>query len=185
MNRLTQFIGRNISGKKVFSLFIITNVVYVLMLLVTIPKTMAFANGIKLLDIMPLGYDYNYVNELFNALGEIGRKTYLTSQIPVDMFYPFLFGFSYCLVLGYFLKKLNKLKAPYLYLCLLPIIAGVFDYLENFGIIVMLNSYSNLTPLLVSTTSVFTIIKSISTTLFFITLTILLLSLGFKCLKKK
>ena len=62
----------------------------------------------KLLDMMPTGYDWNYVNELFNTLGENGRKIYLTKQIPMDMFYPLLFGLSYCLIFAYFLKKLEK-----------------------------------------------------------------------------
>ena len=110
MKRLIKFINSNISGKKVLGLFILTNVVYVFMLFVTIPKTMGFSNGMKLLDMMPTGYDLNYVSELFNALGKIGRETYLTNQIPVDMIYPLLFGLTYSLLLAYSLKKLNKLK---------------------------------------------------------------------------
>src|SRR5690554_3746095 len=103
------------------------------MLTVTIPKTMSHANGLNLLDMMPAGYNLNYVDELFDSLGEIGRETYLTNQIPVDMIYPLLFGLSYCLLLAYLLKKLKKLNAPFIYLCLLPIIAGIADYMENFG----------------------------------------------------
>jgi len=184
MNKLIRFIERNISGKKILLLFILTNVIYIFILTVTIPRTMAFSSGMKLLDMMPLGYDFNYVNELFNTLGEIGRKTYLTTQIPADMIYPLLFGISYCLILGYFLKKLNKLKTPYSYLCILPIIAGVFDYFENLGIIVMLNNYPDLTPFSISTTSVFTILKSITTSVFFICLIVLLISLGIKYLNR-
>ena len=102
MNYLTGFIERNVSGKKVLLLFILTNIVYVFMLTVTIPRTMAFSSGMRLLDMMPLGYDFNYVSTLFNQLEEIGRETYLTNQIPVDMIYPLLFGLSYCFLLGYF-----------------------------------------------------------------------------------
>ena len=185
MNRLTKFIERRITGKKVLLLFILTNMVYVFMLTVTIPRTVAFSNGMNLLDMMPMGYDLNYVSELFNTLGKNGRETYLTNQIPIDMIYPLLFGLSYCLLLGYFLKKLNKLYTPYSYLCLLPIIAGIFDYLENFGIITMLNTYPDLTNLLVSSTNIFTILKSVSTSLFFITLIIVLISLGISGLNRK
>ncbi len=155
------------------------------MLTVTIPKTMGFSNGMKLLDMMPTGYDLNYVTELFNSLGEIGRKTYLTNQIPVDMIYPLLFGLSYCLLLAYFLKKLNKLNTPYIYLCLLPIIAGIADYLENFGIIAMLKSYPQLTEITVKTTSSFSLIKSISTSAFFIILIIVLLIVGIRVVSGK
>ncbi len=184
MKRLTKFIKGNISGKKVLGLFVLTNAVYVFMLTVTIPKTMGFSNGMKLLDMMPTGYDLNYVSELFNSLGEIGRGTYLTNQIPVDMIYPLLFGLTYCLLLAYFLKKLNKLNVPVTYLCLLPIIAGIADYLENFGIIAMLKSYPELTEIAVKTTSSFSVIKSISTSIFFIALIVILIILGIKFVKR-
>ncbi|QFZ55748.1 hypothetical protein FEZ18_13530 [Oceanihabitans sp. IOP_32] len=184
MKRLTKFIEKNISGKKVLGLFILTNAVYTFMLTVTIPKTLEFSNGMKLLDMMPTGYDLDYVSELFSLLGENGRLTYLNNQIPLDMIYPLLFGLSYCLLLGYFLKKLNKLNSPYKYLCLIPIIAGIADYLENFGIIRMLKSYPDLTEISVNTTSLFSLIKSISTTAFFIVLVVMLIILGIKLMKR-
>tara|TARA_R110002049_G_scaffold306408_1_gene504802 strand:- start:191 stop:649 length:459 start_codon:yes stop_codon:yes gene_type:complete len=146
---------------------------------------MEFSNGIKLLDMMPTGYDLNYVNELFISLGENGRLTYLTNQIPVDMIYPLLFGLSYCLILGYFLKKLNKLNSPYIYLCVIPIIAGIADYLENIGIIIMLKNYPELKETTVYTTNIFSVIKSISTSIFFIVFIVILITLGIKILNRK
>lgn len=181
---MNKIIERNVSGKKVLGLFMLTNLVYAFMLMVTIPKTMGFANGMNLLDMMPTGYDYTYVNELFSALGDNGRETYLTNQIPVDMIYPLLFGISYCLVMAYFLKKLNKLNTPFVYLCLLPIIAGIADYLENIGIIVMLKTYPEITEPMANTTSIFSVIKSMSTSIYFITLIVVLLVLGINYFKK-
>ena len=64
---LKKIIEKNSSGKKVLGLFILTNLVYAFMLLVTIPKTMVFSNGMKLLDMMPTGYDYNYANKTRNS----------------------------------------------------------------------------------------------------------------------
>jgi len=138
MSGIKNIIKRNLSGKKVFILFVLTNLVYAFMLIVTIPKTMTFSKGFKLLDMMPMGYDLEYINTLFDTLGEKGREVYLYNQIPVDMIYPFLFGICYCLLIAYFLEKLNKLNSSFFYLCLIPLIAGVADYLENFGIIIML-----------------------------------------------
>lgn len=174
MKRLLKFIHKNSSGKKVLGLFILTNAVYVFMLTVTIPMTMEFSSGMKLLDMMPLGYDLDYVDKLFETLGEGGRGKYLTSQIPVDMFYPLLFGLSYSLLFGYFLKKLNMYNAPYFYLCFLPIIVMIFDYLENIGIIIMLKTYPQLTPNLVDTISVFSTLKSVLASVVFICLVIIL-----------
>ena len=184
MNRIAKILEKNISGKKVLSLFILTNVIYLFMLMVTIPKTMGFSNGMKLLDMLPTGYNQDYVNELFRTLGENGRDIYLTNQLPVDMIYPLLFGLTYSLLLAYFLKKLNKLKHPFTYLCLLPIIAGIADYLENFGIITMLNSYPDLTETTVNATNTFSVIKSVSTSMFFIALIVVLIILGIKFVKR-
>ena len=183
MNRFAKILEKNISGKKVLGLFILTNVVYLFMLMVTIPKTMGFSNGMKLLDMLPTGYNQDYVNELFRTLGENGREIYLTNQLPVDMIYPLLFGLTYSLLLAYFLKKLNKLKSLFTYLCLLPIIAGIADYMENIGIITMLNSYPDLTEITVNATNTFSVIKGTSTSMFFIALIVILIILGIKYVK--
>jgi mannose/fructose/N-acetylgalactosamine-specific phosphotransferase system component IID len=114
---LIKIIEKNISGKNVLGIFVLTNLVYAFMLMVTIPNTMAFSNGMKLLDIRPTGYDFDYVNKLFSTLGNTGREIYLNTQIPVDMIYPLLFGISYSAVMTYFLKKINKLNTPS---CLMP-----------------------------------------------------------------
>jgi len=153
------------------------------MLAITIPRTMQYSNGIKLLDMMPTGYDSEYIMTLFNTLGEKGREVYLFNQIPIDMIYPFLFGISYCLLIAFFLKKLNKLDSIYWYLCLLPIIGGVADYFENFGIIIMLNNYPDLSKITMSATNIFSILKSIATTIYFISLIIILIILGIKKVK--
>ena len=121
MKSIKELIKRNISGKKVLLLFILVNLVYVFMLAVTIPKTMGFSKGLKLLDMMPGGYNSEYIKTLFGNLGEVGRSVYLYQQIPVDMIYPGLFAISYCLVMGYFIQKLQKLDTVYFYLTLLPL----------------------------------------------------------------
>jgi hypothetical protein len=185
MERIRKIIDKNLSGKKVLLLFVLTNIVYAIMLIVTIPKTMTFSNGMKLLDMMPMGYNSEYINSLFEALGENGRQVYLYSQLPVDMIYPFLFGISYCLLIGYFLKKLNKLSSVFFYLCFLPLIAGIADYLENFGIITMLNNYPNLSQSLMDATNIFSVVKSMTTTVFFVALIITLLILGIETMKER
>lgn len=185
MERLRKFIDKKLTGKMVLSLFVITNIVYAIMLIVTIPKTMTFSNGMKLLDMMPMGYDSIYINALFEALGEKGRQVYLYSQLPVDMIYPFLFAISYCLLIGFFLKKLNKLNSGFFYLCLLPIIAGIADYFENFGIIKMLNNYPDLSQVLMDATNIFSVVKSMTTTVYFVALIIILIMLGIKTMKER
>lgn len=185
MKRIRKIIAKNSTGKKVLFLFVLTNLVYAIMLIITIPKTMTFSNEMKLLDMMPTGYDSEYINSLFEALGEDGRHAYLYGQLPVDMIYPFLFGITYCLIIGYFLKKINKLSSVFFYLCFLPLIAGIADYLENFGIITMLNNYPNLSQTSMNATNYFSIVKSMTSTVFFVSLIITLLILGIKTIKER
>ena len=77
MNEIRKVINENLTGKKVLWLFVITNLVYAFMLVFTIPKTMAFSKGMKLLDMMPAGYNSEYIKTLFDTLGEKGRDVYL------------------------------------------------------------------------------------------------------------
>jgi hypothetical protein len=184
MEKLRVFIGRNLQGKKVLGLFVLTNLIYILMLTITISKVMGYADGMKLLDMMPTGYDLDYVNALFEALGPMGRDAYLYHQLPLDMVYPALFGISYCLVLAYFLKKLNKFDTRLFYLCLLPLVAGFVDYMENVGIINLLTIYPNLTCGIVTTTAFFSLFKSSTTTLYFLILIGTIILFGFKTLRK-
>lgn len=145
------------------------------MLTVTIPAVMQYSGGLDLLDMMPGGYSADYVMTLFNKLGDVGRNTYLYKQIPADMIYPLLFAIGYSLLLGYILNKLGKFESRLFYLCYIPILSGMFDYLENMGIILMLRSYPDISKSLIQTTSIFSVCKSVTTTLFFVTLIILLI----------
>ncbi len=173
------------SGKKVLTMFILTNIVYVFMLVVTIPNVMEYSGGMDLLDMMPGGYNTDYVITLFNKLGDVGRNTYLFRQIPADMIYPLLFAMGYSLLLGYLLNKLGKFESMLFYLCYIPILSGLFDYLENIGIILMLKGYPDIPAGLIKLTSIFSVCKSVSTTIFFVMLIVLLIMLGINKLNRR
>jgi hypothetical protein len=166
-------INRYSTGTTVIILFVIAQIIYFLMLFYTIPIVTNFANGMEIFDLQPTGFSSNYALTLLEGLGAEGRDYYLYRQIPLDMIYPSLFGISFSLLLNYIFKK-AKLCSKYYILTLIPLFAGLFDYIENIGIILMLTSYPSFSSLLANVTSLFSILKSISTTLFF-----LLLFIGF------
>jgi hypothetical protein len=182
---IKELVYRNIEGRKVFVLFVLTNLWYVFMLLVTIPKVLTFSGGMRIFDLMPMGYESEYARSLLEQLGVAGREAYLYFQIPVDLIYPCLFGITYCLILAYLLDKLNSLNKQYFYLCLIPLLAGMFDYLENFGIVNMLISYPDLTHAAIQLTSFFTVFKSLLSTISFILLIVMLGMFGLKVLWRK
>lgn len=182
---MKQGIYRNIDGKKVLLLFVVTNMVYVFMLTVTIPWVMGFSGGMKLFDMMPMGYDPEYALLLLDKLGQEGRHVYLYNQLPVDMIYPLLFGITYCLLTAWFLNKLNTLKEEPFYLCILPLLAGLFDYLENFSIINMLMKYPFLTDTAIQTGTFFSVFKSLFSTISFTVLIVLMIKYGYRKLIMK
>ncbi len=173
--KIWQFLDKHSTGKKVIFFFIVTQIIYSIMVFGTIPNVMSYADEMKLLDMMPTGYDFNYVTILMASLGPSGRSAYLYQQIPLDMIYPLLFAITYFLLLALVLKEIVKSKSTLYYLCFIPVLAGVFDYLENFGIISMLKSYPSISDLLAQTTNLFTQAKSYSTIAYFIVLLIFIL----------
>ncbi len=173
------------SGKTVLIFFVLSTIIYFLMILITIPNVSGFANGMKILDMMPEGYDDQYVNTLFSELGENGRHAYLYYQIPLDLIFPALFGVGFCLLFAFFLKKLNQITSPFFYFSLLPLIAGISDYIENIGIITMINQYPNYSSETVAITSTFSFLKSSTTTIYFIALIFVLIAFGVQYVKSK
>ncbi|MCW5906306.1 MAG: hypothetical protein KIS94_00460 [Chitinophagales bacterium] len=157
----------SITGKHVVILLLLTNAVYALMLLKTIPMVMSYAGNMKLPDMMPTGYNAAYINELMQQLGEEGRHIYLTRQLPVDMVYPFLFGACYAYLTAYFLLQLDKLNGWWRLFIFFPVAGGLFDYAENIGVVRMLNAYPNISNSLTAYTSLFTVLKSAFTTISF------------------
>lgn len=182
---IRKLIQNNIGGKKVLTFFLLSTAVYVIMLAITIPRVMSFSGGMKILDMMPTGYNAAYVNELFIKLGESGRQAYLYGQLPFDLIYPALYAIGFCLVLAWLFNRIGKLDGNLIYFCLIPVIAGVFDYCENFGIITMLKSWPEIPANLITVTNLFSILKSGFTSVYFIVLMVVIITFGAKLITKK
>ena len=174
MNKSITYFQKISSGRIVLFSFILTMAVYLLMLLYTIPKVESFAPGIALFDLSPAGYSYQHATSLFEALGETGRSVYLYQQLPADFIYPGLFAISYSLLLIWLFAKSFKPDSKIFYLAIVPALGGLFDYLENVCIVLMIKSFPDLSQELVTVASSFSVLKSIFTTGFF-----LLLLIGF------
>ena len=181
MKKLISILQNKSSGKNVLLFFMPAMIVYVAMLSYTIPSVEKYANGMKLFDLSPGGYSYEYAEELLTTLGESGRDLYLYNQLPVDFLYPALFAISCSLLLSWLFLKIKDPSSRLFYFCFVPVAAGVFDYIENILIICLISSYPDISPEQVELSSFVTIAKSALTTIFFIVLTIV----GLACFAKK
>lgn len=170
MKKLIHILQNNASGRLVLVLFLITMAIYLTMIFYSIPSVVSFAPELVLFDMSPTGYSYQNAMELLGVLGPEGRSVYLTMQLPLDFIYPGLFAISYSLLLVWLMLKSLSHQSNMFYLAIVPILAGVCDYIENVFIIVMINSFPDLSSSIVETASLFTIMKSSITTIFFVLL---------------
>lgn len=170
MKRLIGFVQGISAGRNVLLFFIPASVVYFVMVLYTIPEVTQHAPGMKLFDLLPAGYSLAYALDLLSTLGEEGRSLYLHRQLPLDFIYPALFAVSCCFGLAWLLAKVFSKDSKLFYFCLVPLAAGLFDYLENICVASMLVLYPDISQQLVFVASAMTILKSVLTTAFFVVL---------------
>jgi hypothetical protein len=91
-------------------------------------------------------YSAQEVTSLFEVLGEDGRQTYRTVVGIIDMIFPLVYGGLFTLVIAWLLRKLTAPSSPWMFVSLLPLTGVIFDYLENFTILRLLNQYPDISP---------------------------------------
>lgn len=180
--RMVEKLQEYAQGRIVLMLFGATLCVYLTMLLYSIPSVLKLTPTMKLFDMSPGGYTHAYAKELLSAIGPEGRRLYLTRQLPLDFIYPGLFAITYTLMLVWLFSKRYDRQSKIFFLVFVPAVAGLFDYLENIVIILMLRSFPDLSFELVKISSIFSISKSVFTIIFFL---LLFYGLGVLVLKKK
>jgi hypothetical protein len=153
-------ISQNLNGRTVLLLIGMTQIIYFIMLKVTIPAVESYAEGMAILDMIPFGSGYEYTINLLQNLGDDGRLIYRSVQLPIDMAYPFFFAISYGMLISYLIRKLDYNHSALSYLPFIPIAAGIFDYLENISIYYLLDGYPNVSVFDVTVSNSMTIIKS-------------------------
>jgi hypothetical protein len=170
-------------ARLVLALFLVTQAVYLAMVLLTLSHLRVLAGGMEPFDLLPAGYDIGYAMRFLEAIGSEGRDYYLSRQIPLDLIYPGLFAVSYALLWLWLLARAGGGPASLRMIAWLPILAGLADYAENGLVAAMLTRFPELSTVLVTTASVLTMAKSAITVLYFVALTILLIAVGIRKFK--
>jgi hypothetical protein len=164
---INYFLQKSTKNELIFW-FITTYLLYFYMILFTIPQLKELSGGMQIPDLMPTGYDPAYLYSLLVTLGQKGRNLYLFKQIPFDMIYPFLYGFSFTLLLAYIYNLLFTKNTLIRYLCLIPFVAAFFDYAENITIANLIYTFPFFSVNNAHLASIFTILKSAITVFSFI-----------------
>lgn len=165
-----------ISKKRViFILFVMSHSVLLLMMLFTFPKINSAMDG-PAFDLRSFGYTYGEASEMISRLDASTTQLYMFPQLLLlDVLYPLLLA----LFLSTFtirLLSLCKINRDSLIsrLFLLPFLAMLFDYAENFCIMIMITNPENLSSEIVAISSGLTTLKSTFTILSWILIALLL-----------
>ncbi|MCF6344227.1 MAG: hypothetical protein L3J15_06080 [Devosiaceae bacterium] len=124
--------------KKIYWLiFSATIGIYAIMLFWSLPKIMAASGGLLPFDLRPKGYSFADAQQMLNALSVEGTEFYMNIQAGMlDMIFPALLFLT--LALAYWLLMPEKWGKWRFLATLVALPGSVFDYLENFSIIKML-----------------------------------------------
>jgi hypothetical protein len=166
---------------------------YAVMLVWTIPFIRSEAGGREIFDMIPLGYDRVYAKDFLEHLSKAGFNMYLHVQLPLDFFFP-LFLSLMMLSLWVILNRLNNRtvrrdvepKAGFLLLSgmVAPVFTMLCDYSENIFIALMLTAKPETSVVLVPASSLFSVLKSMSTVLMDTALIVFAIVIAFRSLHK-
>ena len=175
---------KHITGKLLVGLLIVTNAVYLVMILWSLPRLVEYADGLKAFDMRPMGYTFSEAIKLLESLGPEGMDFYKTVQLRLDTLYPLGFMATYAVGCLWVFNKINFWKFFGVAGAIASVVAGTADYVENIYIYKMLSAYPELSEGLVFQAHLATVTKSIATTIAMILFMLGLLVLGFLSLKR-
>lgn len=116
-------------------------------------------NGASILDF-EFGYSAEKAQSLLTALGEEGRAFHLTKIMPIDFVFPLSYMLCYSGWIAVLLKRrVFQNKAGFL--LIVPVLAMIFDWIENIGIINMLRNFPDLPKWAVNMASISGILKMV------------------------
>lgn len=100
------------------------------------------SNGAGILD-MRMYYNSQEAYQLLGELTPQGRNTYMKLLTEFDFAFPFIYSLSLSFIVAVLFRKIFPNSPGLQRLCLIPFVAGIFDWLENISILAMLANYPN------------------------------------------
>ena len=164
MNRYLSLIIQKANWKKAVIFTLLFVVFYILINFsdIGVAGLLKITHGANILDLERFGYSHEKAFQILTALGAEGRAFYLTKILPLDFPLPFVYMLCFAGWMAFLLKRV-AVKEWFKYLLFIPFLSGLFDWLENICIIIMLKQYPMVSAVLYSAASFMTVSKSIFT----------------------
>lgn len=147
--------------------FLLAGIIYGVMATWSAPYLSAEADGLRMLDMRPLGYSFEEARAYLNALSDEGRVFYLNVQHRLDLVYPAVLALSF--IAAFFWAMRGPLRWG---LSAVAVLGAGADYLENMRVAGLLR-VPEPTVQMVADASLATVVKSGAVTLCFVALLLL------------
>ncbi|MBX3532575.1 MAG: hypothetical protein KF849_18405 [Rhizobiaceae bacterium] len=161
-----------------------TIVVWLFMVLLTLPYIQQQAGGLAPFDLRPLGYSFDEAKAFLSALSPEGKAYYLGPQHWLDLFFPGLIAATlYC--------ALVVLLRPYMggsgrFVAAVAALVAIFDWLENSAVAAILNAGPDgVTADMVAAASRWTLLKSGVSTVVYTAVLVLAVIAGWRLWKRR
>ena len=171
-------------GSRILLFWCAAMLVYILMVFGSLADIERIT-GVRAFDMRPTGYSYADALALISALGDEGRRVYLTMQIPLDTVYPALLAISSASSLYWLSKSFGSTARWYRAVAPVAYLSAIADYAENGFIVWMLNADLGVSEALVKAASLASVGKSIFSTIVFITLLIALVEFAVRKIHRR
>ncbi|WP_172279043.1 hypothetical protein [Chryseobacterium sp. LAM-KRS1] len=150
-----------------------------------IPGLQAHLGTTQLLDTMFSGYSTEYAEYLMQKLGHEGRHSYLSLELYADVPFIFFYVTVFTLLTVRLLIKNRLWNSWFRFIAFLPLLAGIFDWLENSMIISVLIQYPDINGKLISISSFATYMKGCFLILMFLSLLLNLMMILYRFIVSK
>ncbi len=171
-------------GSRILLFWCAAMLVYILMVFGSLADIERIT-GLRAFDLRPNGYSYADALALISALGEEGRRVYLTMQIPLDTVYPALLAISSASSLYWLSQSFGSTARWYRAIAAVAFLAAIADYAENGLIVCMLNAGLEVSEALVTAASLASVSKSVFSTIVFTTLLIALAECAMRRMRQR
>jgi hypothetical protein len=139
LHTLSSWFYRKTSPAFVFA-FLALQILMVAVILPKMEKTLAEHTSLKVLDLR-FGFSPEEAYKLLEGLGEKGRAQYRLIELSVDSVYPWIYAGLFVFLISLLYRDTFPPTASMRWINLLPFAILLFDYLENAGIVQLINRF--------------------------------------------
>lgn len=154
--------------------FLGTFIIFLIFMIFVLPAESAksLALGLDMSPDTSIFYTASKLYEIALSYGAEGRNFYIQQRFTFDLIWPIAYG-SFLFVSSVYFIKLIKLPKKFYLLLWLPVMAVIFDYLENVMAALVMYRYPNETIIIDRLAGVMTLFKWVTLSMAFISLIVL------------